>query len=549
MSVENKIKQLLSRANGTEQLTEAHDSETMVADGKPSVNTAKDNSKAGQRSGQGDSSMPRQGSSKDADMEEVMDATGKNSAAAKASKEVNPLPMKGDAKSVKVQSMESLNWDSDWVILEQDEDNATAKVAGHKVTLHRSLSEPGTSDTYTLHHPSGAKKVKISFSKHGDGDEVHGEKVNQAFGLDSKHKLGHKIAGSMNGMGGVSKFEESVEWVINEEDEDNATAKVAGHKVTLHRSLSEPGSSDTYTLHHPSGAKKVKISFDTHGDGDEVHGEKVNKAFGLDSKHKLGHKIAGSMNGMGGVSKFEESVDIKGQLDSIFGEDLSEEFRTKASSIFEAAVIARVNNEMEKVTSKLEEQTANQLVEFKEALIEKVDGYLNYVVEQYMEENELAIESGLRTEIAEDFIQGMKTLFKEHFIEVPEEKYDVLDELQAKSESLQSELDESITQSIELAKELNSLKASAILDEHTQDLADTEAEKLRKLIEGVDFDSEDLYREKVSVIKENYFPKTPKQSPEKMLVEESGTNPSAFIDNNSMMSRYVDTLSRSIKNR
>ena len=364
MSVENKIKQLLSRANGTEQLAEAtldEASETVVADGKPTVNTAKDTSKAGQGSGQGDSSMPRQGSSKDADMEEVMDATGKNSASAKASKEVNPLPMKGDAKSVKTQAME-----------------------------------------------------------------------------------------------------------------------------------------------------------ETEEDGETIE---------------------------------EETVDIKSQLDSIFGEDLSEEFRTKATSIFEAAVIARVNNEMEMVTSRLEEQTATQLVEFKEALVEKVDGYLNYVVEQYMEENELAIESGLRTEIAEDFIQGMKTLFKEHFIEVPEEKYDVLDELQTQSEELQTKLDESITQSIELAKELNTLKATSILDEQTKDLAATEAEKLKKLVEGVDFDSEDLYREKVSVIKENYFPKTPKQSPEKMLVEESGTNPSAFIDNNSMMSRYVDTLSRTIKTR
>ena len=359
MSVENKIKQLLERASGAEQLNEA--SETVVADGKPTVNTAKDTSKAGQGSGQGDTSMPRQGSSKDADMEEVLDATGKNSAAAKASKEVNPLPMKGDAKSVKTQAME-----------------------------------------------------------------------------------------------------------------------------------------------------------ETEEDGETIE---------------------------------EETVDIKSQLDSIFGEDLSEEFRTKATSIFEAAVIARVNNEMEKVTSRLEEQTATQLIEFKETLVEKVDGYLNYVVEQYMEENELAVESGLRTEIAEDFIQGMKTLFKEHFIEVPEEKYDVLDELQAKTEGLQSELDESITQSIELARELNALKAFTILDEQTKDLAATEAEKLKKLVEGVDFDSEDLYREKVSVIKENYFPKTPKQSPEKMLVEESGTNPSAFIDNNSMMSRYVDTLSRTIKTR
>ena len=359
MSVENKIKQLLERASGAEQLNEA--SETVVADGKPTVNTAKDTSKAGQGSGQGDTSMPRQGSSKDADMEEVMDATGKNSAAAKASKEVNPLPMKGDAKSVKTQAME-----------------------------------------------------------------------------------------------------------------------------------------------------------ETEEDGETIE---------------------------------EETVDIKSQLDSIFGEDLSEEFRTKATSIFEAAVIARVNNEMEKVTSRLEEQTATQLIEFKETLVEKVDGYLNYVVEQYMEENELAVESGLRTEIAEDFIQGMKTLFKEHFIEVPEEKYDVLDELQTQTEELQTKLDESITQSIELAKELNTLKATSILDEQTKDLAATEAEKLKKLVEGVDFDSEDLYREKVSVIKENYFPKTPKQSPEKMLVEESGTNPSAFIDNNSMMSRYVDTLSRTIKTR
>ena len=226
MSVENKIKQLLERASGAEQLNEA--SETVVADGKPTVNTAKDTSKAGQGSGQGDTSMPRQGSSKDADMEEVMDATGKNSAAAKASKEVNPLPMKGDAKSVKTQAME-------------------------------------------------------------ETEEEEGETITE-----------------------------------------------------------------------------------------------------------------------------EEAVDIKTQLDSIFGEDLSEEFRTKATSIFEAAVIARVNNEMEMVTSRLEEQTATQLVEFKEALVEKVDGYLNYVVEQYMEENELAIESGLRTEIAEDFISGKKI---QHFLE------------------------------------------------------------------------------------------------------------------------------------
>jgi len=430
MSVENKIKQLLERANGTEQLTEAITSDSAVANGKPSVNTTKDTSKAGQGSGQGDSSMPRQGSSKDADMEEIMDATGKNSASSRASKEVNPLPMKGDAKSVKVQAMEETE--------EYDEEEYDQLDELSKGTLRSYINKAGT----------------------------------QVLGAAAAAKGGFKF-------------------------DDKQKAKL------IKRGDSVDKAADKYR----------KEEYD-----DEEYDE-------------------------------EETVDIKSQLDNIFGEDLSEEFRTKATSIFEAAVIARVNHEMDRVTSMLEEQTATQLVEFKETLVEKIDGYLNYVVEQYMEENELAIESGLRTEIAEDFIQGMKSLFKEHYIEVPEEKYDVLDELQAKSESLQFELDESISQSIELAKELNSLKASAILDEHTQDLAATEAEKLKKLIEGVDFDSEDLYREKVSVIKENYFPKTHKQSPEKMLVEESGTNPSAFIDSNSMMSRYVDTLSRTIKTR
>ena len=132
----------------------------------------------------------------------------------------------------------------------------------------------------------------------------------------------------------------------------------------------------------------------------------------------------------------EQDADIQSQLNSIFGEELSEEFKTKATSIFEAAVIARVNNEMEKVTARLEEQAQQQLEEHKAGLVEKVDSYLNYVVEQWMEENSLAVESGLRTEIAEDFISGLKTLFKEHYIEVPEEKYDVLDELQKKAEEL-----------------------------------------------------------------------------------------------------------------
>jgi hypothetical protein len=243
-----------------------------------------------------------------------------------------------------------------------------------------------------------------------------------------------------------------------------------------------------------------------------------------------------------------EQEDLSEQLNSIFGEELSEEFKTKATSIFEAAVIARVNSEMDKVTSKLEEQSTQQLFEFKETIVEKVDGFLNYVVEQWMEENQLAVESGLRTEIAEDFIGGLKSLFQEHYIEVPEDKYDVMEELQTKAEQLEAKLNEAIEQNIATSQELIVLKQAQVLDEQTKDLAATEVERLKKLVEGVEFENEGLYREKLSVIKENYFPKAHKTSPEQVLLEESGTNPAAF-DINNTMTKYVQALSRTAKTR
>ena len=273
-------------------------------------------------------------------------------------------------------------------------------------------------------------------------------------------------------------------------------------------------------------------------------GDKTPPMQGSSKKASYGFANQGSI----GKTYAQEEVDISSQLNSIFGEDLSEEFKTRATSIFEAAVIARVNSEMEEVTTALEEQTAEQLVEFKEALVEKIDGYLNYVVEQWLEENALAVETGLRTEIAEDFISGMKNLFKEHYIEVPEEKYNVVEELTNSTSELKDQLDESISKNVDLSRQLAAVTRAQILDEQTRDLADTEADKLKKLLEGVDFDSEDLYREKVSVIKENYFPRTAKSSPEQMLVEESGTNSQAFSENDPM-SKYVTALSRTLSSR
>ena len=238
-------------------------------------------------------------------------------------------------------------------------------------------------------------------------------------------------------------------------------------------------------------------------------------------------------------------------LSPIFGDDLSEEFKEKATSIFEAAVIARVNSEMDKVTSSLEEKYAADVADYKEGIVEKIDSYLNYVVENYIKDNELAIENGLRTEIAEDFMAGLKVLFKEHYIEVPEEKYDVIGELQAKAEELEAKLDEAIGHNVDLNKEVTSLKRIAVVEELSKDLADTEAAKLGKLLEGVDFENEDLYREKVSVIKENYFPKKQltesKQTSQvqQTLIEDTGVAPDYTGD--TVVNAYAQALSRTIK--
>jgi hypothetical protein len=190
------------------------------------------------------------------------------------------------------------------------------------------------------------------------------------------------------------------------------------------------------------------------------------------------------------------------------GEDgLSEEFKSKATTIFEAAVHAKVVDE---VNARMEQQAKEQEAgskEFQKELTEKVDGYLTYVVEEWMKENELAIERGIRSELVEDFMSGIKTLFTEHYIDIPEEKVDMVDDLFTKVEDLETSLDEEINRGVELQKELAQFKKDDALQSATKDLADTDSEKISKLAEGIEFENTEQYIEKLSVLKESYFPK------------------------------------------
>jgi len=215
-----------------------------------------------------------------------------------------------------------------------------------------------------------------------------------------------------------------------------------------------------------------------------------------------------------GITAEDLKIDVKDDIAALVeGEDtLTDEFKEKSSTIFEAAVRAKVIEEVNKKVEEIEklhmtEQEAHS-ENFQKELTEKVDGYLTYVVEEWMKENELAIERGIRSELVEDFMSGLKTLFSEHYIDIPEEKVDMVDDLFTKVDDLESSLDEEINRGIELQKELAQFKKEDALKEATKDLADTETEKIAKLAEGIEFENTEQYTEKLSVLKESYFPKS-----------------------------------------
>ena len=249
------------------------------------------------------------------------------------------------------------------------------------------------------------------------------------------------------------------------------------------------------------------------------------------------------------LKKEDLEINVKDDMDALVqGEDLSEEFKTKASTIFEAAVSAKVISEVNQRIDELETNYTKEITEAKEdhlsTVTEKVDGYLNYVVEEWMKENELAVEKGIRSELVEDFMTGLKNLFTEHYIDIPEEKVDLVDDLFEKVEELEQKLDESINTNVDVKKELAEYKREETLREVSEDLADTEKEKLGKLAEGIDFEDKSQYTEKLEVIKENYFPKQQSETITEELENTEKEQPSSEPDIDPIMSKYASALTR-----
>ena len=241
-----------------------------------------------------------------------------------------------------------------------------------------------------------------------------------------------------------------------------------------------------------------------------------------------------------------KSINVKEAVDALVeGEDLSEEFKDKAATIFEAAVKSKIRSEIVRIEEDTKSEKDAEMESFKEEVTEKVDTYLNYVVEEWTKENELAIERGLKGEIAEDFISGLKQLFEDHYIDVPDEKYDVLEAQSEKISELEKKLNESIQKSVDLTSSNSTLVREQVISEVSEDLADTEIEKFKSLTQDVEFGNEDSFREKLNTLKENYFPKSQPSSDVDIDDEDGST--AQDVDTTDAMKTYMSAISRNQK--
>jgi hypothetical protein len=300
---------------------------------------------------------------------------------------------------------------------------------------------------------------------------------------------------------------------------------------------------------NPDAASKAKQNTSDPAKKNEKDGSLPNDVKGSSMKEEEteveGEEIAETTDS---ELEIDLSADVKALVSS--DADLSEEFKDKAAMIFETAVKTRIQEQTKILEARYEEKLSVETETVKEAMVEKVDSYLNYVVEEWMKENELAVERGIRTEIAEDFITGLKDLFKEHYIDVPEEKYNVLDDLTNQTKTLEGKLNDEISKNVDLTKQVSESAKAKAIDEVSTDLADTEKEKFEKMAENVEYDSADKFREKLETIKESYFPKSKiVEATSKDEVDAVAANaPSDFTSGKSdAMAAYTAAITKNIK--
>ena len=339
------------------------------------------------------------------------------------------------------------------------------------------------------------KTAKVNKIDHGDTEQEdpdHDKAVGKA--SENKTKGSAKVKAEAKKV--KEDDEEEPEEGEEEGEEEEEQTKKEAREVPKLKSEILAGLVD-----HLKGLKKEDLS-KIYGsqvigeeDGDDEEDEEEE-----DEEAKESKKVKESIDQK--IEDLDVSQDVEALVD---GEELSEEFKTKAATIFESAIKSKVRSELEKIQEENDKQMKELAETSMKDMVEKVDDYLNYVVEQWMSENELAIERGLKGEIAEDFIGGLKTLFEDHYIDVPDEKYDILEANLSKIEELEEKLNKQMEENVQLKKQKGELVKESLIADVADGMTDTETEKFQSLVDDVEFSDEDSYTEKLQTIKESYF--------------------------------------------
>ena len=304
---------------------------------------------------------------------------------------------------------------------------------------------------------------------------------------------------------------------------------------------------DSAKLKEPGGTLKQVKDVVNKGAGKADPMQKMKEEEEISSEDTIEEEEVSTEEVVAEEETVEETAeyDIEEDVNALLGgEELSEDFKNKAKTIFEAAINAKVAEIKESLEVQYQEKLAEEIEAAKESLAERVDSYLEYVADEWFEENALAVENGLKTEMTESFLEGMKGLFEEHYVSIPEDKYDVLESMVEKLDDMETKLNEQIEKNISLNGRLAEATADGILDQVSEGLASTQKEKLASLSESVEFESEESYREKLETLKESYFPKTAPVAKTETLSEGETHNHQQYSDQMSAYLRSLGTFSK-----
>jgi len=353
----------------------------------------------------------------------------------------------------------------------------------------------------------------------------------------------------------AEEIDSQVEELIDDlqEDQENVTEAKASKKEDAHEDEEEEDEAEE-SVKKESKSSKKEMADDEEEDEDEVAESKSSKKEMADDEEddedeeEVKESPKKKMNASYKVAK--EDIDVKEDVDAMLaGQELTEEFQSQVKTIFEAAVVAKVNEQLEKMYEDYEKELHEEVSHIREDISEKVNEYLTYVAKEWVEENKLAVENKLKLEVMENFMSGLKTLFEENYVDVPEDKIDLYGDALSSLEEKETKLDESVQKNIELTKKIESLETEIILKDVTEGLTVSQVEKVRTLSESVDFVNADDMRNKITLIRDNYFPSETSVESESILAEsalETSVEDSPVVKEENKFQSVMDIYARAL---